>query len=61
MHGVGAEAMVRSGRTISGVTRVSILSSASRRAAFSVSSSFRIWRCGLASAATTVCQPYRIT
>jgi len=28
---------------------------------FSVSSSLRIRRCGLASAAATVCQPYRMT
>ena len=45
------------GRTISGTTRVSICSSASRRAAFSVRNNFRICRSGLARAADTVCQP----
>src|SRR5205807_1768317 len=35
-------------------------SEASRRAAFSVATIFRMVRRGLASAATTVCQPYRI-
>ena len=45
------------GRTISGVTLVSIRSSASRRAAFSVRYSLRILRFGLPSASVTVCQP----
>jgi hypothetical protein len=48
---------INCGRTISGVTRGSMFSSASRRAAFSVSSSFLILRRGLTSAAETVCQP----
>ena len=49
------------GRTISGFMRGSMPSSASRRAAFSVVSSFRKVRAGLRSAAVTVCQPYMMT
>jgi len=57
MHGIRPEALIdQAGRTISGVTRVSMSSSASRRAAFSESHSLRDAALRVGSAAATVCQ-----
>ena len=58
--GVSRAAMA-SGRTTSGASGGVMFSSAKRRSAFSVANRRRMRRAGLASAAVTVCQPYRIT
>ena len=58
MHGVGPEALIDQIRPDDFRRHAGVdVFVRRRRAAFSVSSSFRILRCGLPSAAATVCQP----